>query len=740
MGRDCFNPGHILVTGGAGFIGSHLTDHLLRRYPDARITVLDALTYAGRRENLADAMKSGRLEFVHGSINDNKVLNRVMAGVEAVFHLAAESHVPRSFDDPDLFDRVNRAGTKAVLEAAAQTGVTRFLHMSTDEVYGATEERCTETATTNPTTPYARSKAAAETECAAFRGSGMDVRILRPANAVGLRQHCEKLMPRFVGHALAGLALPVEGSGRQRRSFVPVGDLARAIMLVFNHPQAEGGTYNVEGLETLDIREVAALVSQAAGVALECRAVADREVNDSAYMIDGSALQGLGYTQQSNVEREIRTMLAQEADRLREAVEPRRTSVIAPPSLAPDMDDVTSLPKPVPYHVPHRRGRPGKHLSAVLEGTRLAGGGEHTRAVEAQIAADTGAHRVWLTHSCTGAMEVAALALGLGPGDDVIVPSFTFTATATAFARTGARIVLCDIDPATMMLDAESVGRCITDKTRAVVAVHYGGALAPMEEIAALCQPRGIEIVEDAAQSVGVLHHGWASGTFGRFGCYSFHDTKVVHCGQGGALLVNDASETLLKRVDRIMERGTNFSDCRAGVVDHYEWTGPGSSFRPSEMQAALLRDNWEQLDAIVTHRRAVASVYHRMFDQNGLPFTLLKAGADTRSNHHIVGLVMDKPDTAEDLMAALAAQGIQAMSHYKPLHLSREALRTMPNAPHLPGAEYVWRRLVRLPVHTEMTPGDAEFVAQCVLAWAARDGLPRPDAGTEPSLLALAG
>ena len=739
MGRDCFNPGRILITGGAGFIGSHLTDHLLRRYPDARITVLDALTYAGRRENLAGAMKTGRLDFVHGSVNDAKVLNRVMAGTDAVFHLAAESHVPRSFDDPDLFDRVNRAGTKAVLEAAAQNGVTRFLHMSTDEVYGATQQRCTEAAELRPTTPYSKSKADAEGECAAFRGSGMDIRILRPANAVGTRQHAEKLLPRFVGHALAGMALPVEGSGRQQRCFVPVGDLVRAMLLVFNHPLAAGGTFNVEGRETLDIHEVAALVSQVAGVPLKSRPVADRAINDSAYMIDGSALEALGYVQQSSVEREIRTMLAQEADWLREAAKPRRTSIIAPPALAPSMEDVTSLPKPIAYHVPHRKGRPGEHLMSVLEGTRLAGGGEHTRAIETRIAADTGAHRVWLTHSCTGAMEVAALALGLGPGDEVVVPSYTFAATATAFARTGARIVLCDVDPATMMLNAKTVEQAITERTRAVVPVHYGGALAPMEEIAALCQPRGIEIVEDAAQSVGVQHRGWASGTFGRFGCYSFHDTKVLHCGQGGALLVNDASEALLKRVDRIMERGTNFSDCRAGLVSHYEWVGPGSSFRPSEMQAALLRDNWEQLDAIIAQRRAIASVYQRMFDQKGLPFRLLKADADTRSNHHIAGLIMDRPDAAEDLIAALAGQGIQAMSHYKPLHLSQEALRNMAQTPHLPGAEHVWKRLVRLPVHAEMTPQDAEFVATCVLAWAARQGL-RRDEGLQPSLLALAG
>ncbi len=740
MERDCFNPGHILVTGAAGFIGSHLTDHLLRRYPQARVTVLDALTYAGRRENLKSAMTSGRVEFVHGSITDNKILNRVMHGVDAVFHLAAESHVPRSFNDPDLFDQVNRGGTRALLEAAVQKGVKRFLHVSTDEVYGATHKRVAEDADIRPTTPYARSKADAEAECLTFAGHGMDIRIVRPANAVGPRQHAEKLLPRFVGHALAGRPYPLEGDGKQRRSFVPVGDLVRAILLVFNHPAAVGGVYNVEAAETFDVRAVGTLVSQVTGTQARFTSAGDRAINDDAYMIDGSALAALGYEQQGSLEGEIRRMLAQDAGRLREAVDARPVSVIAPPSLAPDMEDVTSLPKPVAFHVPFDNGRPGEHLRAALSGPRLAGGGEHTRAMETRLATDTGAHRVWLTHSCTGAMEVAAMALGLGPDDEVIVPSFTFAGTATAFARTGARIVLCDIDPATLMLDPASVERCITGRTKAVVAVHYGGAVPPMEALAALCAPRGIEIVEDAAQSVGVTHRGWAAGTFGKFGCYSFHDTKVMHCGQGGALLVNDASEKLLAAVDRMMERGTNFSDFRAGRADHYEWTGAGSSFRPSEMQAALLRDNWQHLEAVITHRRAIASVYHRLFDRTDLPFALIRPDARTRSNHHVAGLVMKDPAAADDLMAALGAQGIQAMSHYKPLHLSRAALTSAPPV-HLPGAEHVWRRLVRLPVHTAMSTQDAELVGNCVLAWAARGALATVSAeDASPKTLALTG
>ena len=198
---------------------------------------------------------------------------------------------------------------------------------------------------------------------------------------------------------------------------------------------------------------------------------------------------------------------------------------------------------------------------------RFSGGGAQTERAERALEKLTGAHKVWLTHSCTGAMEIAALALDLGPGDEVIVPSFTFCATATAFARTGAKLVFCDIDPATMMMDAQDLKRRITDKTAAVAVVHYGGACGRHgENFAAICARRGIHLIEDAAQAIGVTLNGRALGTFGLFGAISFHDTKVIHCGQGGALLVNSADPALLSRVECIMNKGTDFARMRAGL------------------------------------------------------------------------------------------------------------------------------------------------------------------------------
>ncbi|MCB1425494.1 MAG: aminotransferase class I/II-fold pyridoxal phosphate-dependent enzyme [Zhengella sp.] len=726
MTGNRFEARHVVVTGGAGFIGSHLVDHLLVQFPDANIRVLDALTYAGRMDHLCSAMGSGRVVFTEGDVRDRDTVVHAVRGADAVFHLAAESHVCRSFADPGLFDAVNRLGTRIVLEAAHEAGVARVVHFSTDEVYGPVFAPCEETAALNPSSPYARSKAAAEAEVERMRARGLDVRMLRPSNAVGTRQHFEKLLPRFAGFALAGLALPIEGDGQQERMFLPVGDLARAASLVLSHDRARNGTYNVAARESLNVLEVASRVARAVGVPLRPRHVPDRVVQDRAYRIDGRALAALGFRQESGFDAELARILAGEAERLRAAASglPERKAIAAPPPLAPaQAGPDTSAARPVAYHVPHHAADvPGRHLRDALLAGRQAGGGAQTAGAEADIRRLTGAQHVWLTHSCTAAMEVAALALDLGPGDEVIVPSFTFAATATAFARTGARIVACDVDPRSLMTDMASLERCITARTRAIVPVHYGAGSVDVAAIAAMTDGRDIAIVEDAAQGAGALRGDKALGTLGLMGCLSFHETKVVHGGQGGALLVNSQEPALLRRIDRIMERGTNFSDCKAGRVSHYEWVSPGSSFRPPEMPAALLRDNLAALPDILARRAALFAIYAEQLGEHaGLPFDLIMPDSETRSNHHIAGLMMRDADAARRLMAFLAARDIQAMSHYKPLHLSGEGRRLGVARHALPQAEAAWRRLVRLPLHTAMNADDAHRVAGAVRAWAGR-------------------
>jgi dTDP-4-amino-4,6-dideoxygalactose transaminase len=696
----------LLVTGGAGFIGAHLVEHLLGEYPAARIAVVDCLTYAGDMSRLNKPIRSGRVTFAHGDIADAEFVTNAMRGVDMVFHLAAESHVSRSFVAPGLFDRTNRLGTAAVMQSALKAGVRLVIHVSTDEVYGTRFEPAGEDAPMNPSSPYAVSKAAAEAEVLLARKSGIDVRMVRPSNIIGTGQHPEKLLPKFLSLCLSGQPFQLEGCGHQLRTFLPVADFCSAVAKVVLKGE-RNGTYNICGRETKSVREVAALIAEKCRRPLEFQQVEDRPVNDQAYAMDPSRMAALGWRQQGSLAAELDKMIA------------LHPLAQAAPTLVPQDGFFEQLGGEVKFHLPHRALQEQRYLAQAMSAERFCGGGTQTDKAERALETITGAHKVWLTHSCTGAMEIAALALDLGPEDEVIVPSFTFCATATAFARTGARLVFCDIDPATMMMDARDLEQRITGRTAAVAVVHYGGAAADMEKISALCAPRGIHVIEDAAQAIGVTLKGKALGTFGLFGAISFHDTKVIHCGHGGALLVNSSDAALLSRVDCIMNKGTDFSRMRAGLTDFYEWTSPGSSFRPAEYQAAILRAQLEELDQVIAARKELADLYRDRLGGPGAPFKMLKPGLAVRSNHHIVGLMLESERAATDLLAHLKSQKICAQRHYAPLNISPEAKRRGESSP-CPGAEASWRRLVRLPIHTSLSTGEVDRIADLVLEWAA--------------------
>ena len=696
----------MLVTGGAGFIGAHLVEHLLAQFPAARVKVIDCLTYAADMSRLTRSMRSGRVDFAYGCVTDAEFISSVLRGMDMVFHLAAESHVSHSFLAPGLFDKSNRHGTEVVMQGALKAGVGLVVHVSTDEVYGTRFAPATEDAPLTPSSPYSVSKAAAEEEAARARRAGLDVRIVRPSNVVGTGQHAEKLLPKFLGLCLSGQPFQLEGNGFQQRTFLPVGDFCQAVTKVARNG-ARNGTYNVCGRETKTVREVAALIAEKCRRPLEFLHIEDRPVNDQAYAMDAGRLAALGWRQEGTLSEEIDKMIA---------LHPLAPSAAA--TLVPQDRFLERHALDVKFHVPHRACGEQSFLARAMSGPRFSGGGEHTEKAEGELEKLTGAHKVWLTHSCTGAMEIAALALDLGPDDEVIVPAFTFCATATAFARTGARLIFCDIDPATMMMDADDLKRRITQRTAAVAVVHYGGAAADIEKISALCARRGIHLIEDAAQAVGVTLNGRALGTFGLFGAFSFHDTKVVHCGQGGALLVNSADPALLSRIECIMNKGTDFARMRAGLADFYEWSGPGSSFRPTEYQGAILRAQLLDLDQVIAARKELADRYAERLGKFTAPFKLLKPGQGVRSNYHIIGLMLDSERAAAELLEHLAARKFNAQRHYAPLNISPQAKRRGESGS-CPNAEAAWRRLVRLPIHTLMTVADVERVAGAVQDWA---------------------
>jgi dTDP-4-amino-4,6-dideoxygalactose transaminase len=360
-------------------------------------------------------------------------------------------------------------------------------------------------------------------------------------------------------------------------------------------------------------------------------------------------------------------------------------------------------PEPIPFNRPSMVGRELDYIAQAVSGCHLGGNGPFTARCEAWLARELGAHRVLLTHSCTAALELAALLCCVSAGDEVILPSFTFVSTANAFVLRGARPVFVDIRPDTLNLDEDRVEDAITARTRVIVPVHYAGVGCAMDEIVALARSRGIRVVEDAAQGVGSTYRGRTLGTLGDLGCWSFHETKNLICGEGGALVVQDAD--LVARAEVLREKGTDRARFFRGEVDKYTWVDVGSSFLPSELIAAYLFAQLERSAEITARRRAVFSRYAEAFaDLAAADLVRLPAlpSACTHNGHLFYLLTRDSA-SRDALLAHLKARGVHAVFHYTPLHDSPMGRAFGYRARDMPVTEAVSSRLVRLPCFYEL-------------------------------------
>jgi dTDP-4-amino-4,6-dideoxygalactose transaminase len=369
------------------------------------------------------------------------------------------------------------------------------------------------------------------------------------------------------------------------------------------------------------------------------------------------------------------------------------------------------------FNEPFVTGRELDYIRDVVFAGAFGGDGKFARRCQELLEQRLGAAHALLTHSCTAALEVAALALRLGPGDEVILPSYTFCATATAFLRTGARLVFCEIDPGTMMMDAADVERRITPRTRAVVPVHYCGVACDLGALMPLASRHGLDVVEDAAQGVDATLDGKSLGTFGRFGCLSFHESKNIHGGLAGALLVNREDD--FETVATIWERGTNRRQMMRGVVDKYTWVDIGSSFYPSELQAAFLLAQLEALDGNSGTRAALAAAYHEHLGPLAAAghFALGRVDPGRGPNHHGVFILLNSADERERVRETLLAHGIQAVTHFEPLHSSPMGAALGYRPEDLPLTEDLALRLLRLPMHNNLTVEDVETVCRRLAA-----------------------
>jgi len=356
----------------------------------------------------------------------------------------------------------------------------------------------------------------------------------------------------------------------------------------------------------------------------------------------------------------------------------------------------------------------GESVRRALAG-RVAGNGPFGQRVEERLSALLAGQRVLLTTSCTHALELALMALGIGPGGEVICPSFTFVSTANAILRVGARPVFADIDEATLGLDPADVAARVTPRTAALLPVHYGGIAPDMDGILRLARSKGLRVVEDAAQGLAASYRGAPLGTLGDAGCFSFHETKNVTCGEGGALAVADPG--IAARAEIIREKGTNRSAFLRGEVDNYTWVDEGSSFVISDVLAAILDAQLDKLPQIQERRREVARRYReRLSGWAARKGVKMRAELpDRETNDHLFALILPDGHRRAAFLAFLKARGVMATFHYVPLHSSPFWQRYAGEVPSLPVTERIAAALVRLPLHPRLTEEDLNRVVSAV-------------------------
>lgn len=353
----------------------------------------------------------------------------------------------------------------------------------------------------------------------------------------------------------------------------------------------------------------------------------------------------------------------------------------------------------IPFNKPYMTGKELWYIAQAHANGHLAGDGIFTKRCNAWLETRTGTHKALLTHSCTAALEMAAILADLKPGDEVILPSYTFVSTANAIVLREAVPVFVDIRPDTLNIDERRIEAAITEKTRAIVPVHYAGVACEMDTIMAIARNYNLLVIEDAAQGIMSTYKGRALGTIGHLGCLSFHETKNIISGEGGALLINDPAMT--ERAEMIREKGTNRSQFFRGQVDKYTWVDVGSSYLPSELIAAFLWAQMEEAEAITCRRLAIWETYHQglaSLEANGhIRRPVIPAGC--AHNAHMYYIILPDQASRTKVMDALKEKDINTVFHYVPLHSAPAGLQHGVTRTRLDVTDDMSERLLRLPV-----------------------------------------
>ena len=368
----------------------------------------------------------------------------------------------------------------------------------------------------------------------------------------------------------------------------------------------------------------------------------------------------------------------------------------------------------IPFNRPVLAGKEIEYIREAVSLGQLAGDGVFTQRCQIWLADFIGASAVLLTHSCTAALEMAAILIGVEPGDEVIMPSFTFVSTANAVVLRRGVPVFVDIRPDTLNLDEKLVEAALSPRTKAIFPIHYAGIPAEMDPLNEIAERHHLHVVEDAAQAIGSKYKGRKAGSLGHLATFSFHETKNMISGEGGALAINEPG--LLERAEIIREKGTNRKHFFRGQTDKYTWVDMGSSYLPGELIAAFLLGQLDQIEVIQRDRAATWNAYDlalQPFHNRGLRTPITPPNCE--GNHHIYYLLMPHAALRDELIARMKSDDIYTPFHYVPLHSAPAGVRFARCAGTLPVTDDISARLVRLPLYPRMG-GEADRVVERLL------------------------
>ncbi len=360
------------------------------------------------------------------------------------------------------------------------------------------------------------------------------------------------------------------------------------------------------------------------------------------------------------------------------------------------------------FNVPFAGGKIKDNINKAIENGKFSGDGYYIDLCESLIKQQTGALKVLMVTSCTHALEITAILLNIKDGDEIIMPSYTFVSTANAFALRGAKIVFVDIRPDTMNINENLIEQAITKRTKAIIPVHYGGVSCEMDKINEIARKNNLLVIEDAAFGLMATYKDRALGTIGNMGCYSFHETKNIHCGEGGALLIND--ERFFDRADIIRLKGTNRKEYQNGKVNKYSWVDLGSNFNMNEISAAFLYSQLEISEEITKRRKEIWERYYSNLKaiQN---IELPKIADDCQHNAHVFYIKVKNNIERGSLMEHLKSKDIETSFHYVPLHSSKAGKRYGMFSGNDIFTTAESERLLRLPLYYELSNKEIDYI-----------------------------